>query len=120
MSEQDVETVRGAYGAFNSGNPDGVLERLAAEIEWVEPAGGRDRRATSLLCIPLWRRGVSLVDQLLRDERLGAGVGAQQARLDDDPVAVPNVGQVLAPVGVVVVDDDLGPGEDEAHRRATD
>jgi ketosteroid isomerase-like protein len=40
MSEQDVETIRGAYGAFNSGNPDGVLERLAAECEWVEPGGG--------------------------------------------------------------------------------
>ena len=40
MSEQDVETVRGGYEAFNSGNPDGVLERLAAEVEWVEPGGG--------------------------------------------------------------------------------
>ena len=40
MSEQDVETIRGGYDAFNSGNPDGVLERLAAEIEWVEPGGG--------------------------------------------------------------------------------
>ena len=40
MSEQDVETIRGGYDAFNSGNPGGVLERLAAEIEWVEPGGG--------------------------------------------------------------------------------
>jgi ketosteroid isomerase-like protein len=40
MSEQDVQTIGGAYEAFNSGNPQGVLERLAAEIEWVEPGGG--------------------------------------------------------------------------------
>jgi ketosteroid isomerase-like protein len=46
MSEKDVETVRGGYDAFNSGNPDGVLERLAAEIEWVEPGGGNAPQGT--------------------------------------------------------------------------
>ena len=60
---------------------------------------------------------MSLVDQLLRRERLGAGVRARQARLDDDLVAVLDVAQVLGPVGVVVGDDDLGAGEVEAHRR---
>jgi uncharacterized protein len=40
MSEQDVETVRGGYDAFNSGNPQGVLERLDEEVEWTEPGGG--------------------------------------------------------------------------------
>ena len=40
MSEQDVETVRGGYEAFNSGNPQGVLERLDEEVEWTEPGGG--------------------------------------------------------------------------------
>jgi ketosteroid isomerase-like protein len=40
MSEQDVETVRGGYEAFNSGNPGGVLERLDPEVEWIEPGGG--------------------------------------------------------------------------------
>jgi uncharacterized protein len=40
MSEQDVETVRGGYDAFNSGNPGGVLERLDADVEWIEPGGG--------------------------------------------------------------------------------
>jgi uncharacterized protein len=40
MSEQDVETVRGGYDAFNSGNPQGVLERLDPDVEWVEPGGG--------------------------------------------------------------------------------
>ncbi len=39
MSEQDVETIRGAYGEFNSGNPR-VLERLDAEVAWIEPGGG--------------------------------------------------------------------------------
>jgi uncharacterized protein len=40
MSEQDVETVRGGYEAFNSGNPQGVLERLDQDVEWIEPGGG--------------------------------------------------------------------------------
>lgn len=40
MSEQDVETIRGGYEAFNSGNPQGVLERLDPEVEWIEPGGG--------------------------------------------------------------------------------
>jgi ketosteroid isomerase-like protein len=40
MSEQDVETIRGGYDAFNSGNPGGVLERLDADVEWIEPGGG--------------------------------------------------------------------------------
>jgi uncharacterized protein len=40
MSEQDVETVRGGYDAFNTGNPGGVLERLDAEVIWIEPGGG--------------------------------------------------------------------------------
>jgi uncharacterized protein len=40
VSEQDVETVRGAYDEFNSGNPGGVLERLDPDVEWIEPGGG--------------------------------------------------------------------------------
>jgi hypothetical protein len=40
MSEQDVETIRGGYDAFNSGNPQGVLERMDAEGVWIEPGGG--------------------------------------------------------------------------------
>jgi ketosteroid isomerase-like protein len=40
MSEQDVETVRGAYDDFNSGNPQGVLEILVEDVVWVEPGGG--------------------------------------------------------------------------------
>jgi uncharacterized protein len=40
MSEQDVETVRGGYDAFNSGNIDGVLEQLDPDVEWIEPGGG--------------------------------------------------------------------------------
>jgi uncharacterized protein len=40
MSDQDVETIRGGYDAFNSGNPGGVVERLDAEVVWIEPGGG--------------------------------------------------------------------------------
>jgi uncharacterized protein len=46
MSEQDVETVRGGYEAFNSGNPGGVLERLDPEVEWIEPGGGNSPSGT--------------------------------------------------------------------------
>ena len=40
MSQQDVDTVRGAYDAFNRGDISSVLESYDAEIEWVEPGGG--------------------------------------------------------------------------------
>jgi uncharacterized protein len=40
MSDQDVETVRGAYTEFNSGNPQGVLDVLVEDVEWIEPGGG--------------------------------------------------------------------------------
>jgi ketosteroid isomerase-like protein len=40
MSERDVETVRGAYTEFNSGNPQGVLDVLVEDVEWIEPGGG--------------------------------------------------------------------------------
>jgi uncharacterized protein len=40
MSEQDVETVRGAYDAFGKGDIPGVLAAYDPEIEWVEPGGG--------------------------------------------------------------------------------
>ena len=46
MSEQDVETIRGAYSDFNSGNPGGVLERLDAEVAWIEPGGGNSPSGT--------------------------------------------------------------------------
>ena len=46
MSEQDVETIRGAYSDFNSGNPGGVLERLDPEVAWTEPGGGNSPSGT--------------------------------------------------------------------------
>lgn len=40
MSQQDVDTVRGAYDAFNRGDIPAVLDTYDAEIEWIEPGGG--------------------------------------------------------------------------------
>jgi uncharacterized protein len=40
MSQENVDLVRGGYDDFNSGNIDGVIERLHAEVEWTEPGGG--------------------------------------------------------------------------------
>jgi uncharacterized protein len=41
MSQQDVQIIRGGYDAFNRQDIPGVLERFDAQIEWVEPGGGR-------------------------------------------------------------------------------
>ena len=46
MSEQDVQTLRGAYQDFNSGNVPGVLAILDQEVEWVEPGGGNAASGT--------------------------------------------------------------------------
>ncbi len=40
MSEQDVETVRNSYEAFNRGDIPAVLASYQPDIEWVEPGGG--------------------------------------------------------------------------------
>jgi uncharacterized protein len=40
MSQENVDLVRAAYDDFNSGNVEGVIARLDAEVEWIEPGGG--------------------------------------------------------------------------------
>jgi uncharacterized protein len=40
MSQENVDLVTGGYDDFNNGNIDGVIERLHAEVEWIEPGGG--------------------------------------------------------------------------------
>ena len=46
MSEQDVNTMRTAYEAFNRGDIPGVMEALDPQIEWNEPGGGRAPQGT--------------------------------------------------------------------------
>jgi hypothetical protein len=46
MSQENVDLVRGAYDDFNSGNVDGVIARLNAEVEWIEPGGGNSPSGT--------------------------------------------------------------------------
>ena len=46
MSQQDVETMRGAYEAFNRGDIPGVLAVFDPQIEWHEPGGGRAPRGS--------------------------------------------------------------------------
>jgi ketosteroid isomerase-like protein len=46
MSEQDVNTMRTAYEAFNRGDIPAVLEALHRQIEWHEPGGGRAPQGT--------------------------------------------------------------------------
>jgi uncharacterized protein len=41
MSQQDVQTIRRAYEAFNRGDIPAVLDAFDPRIEWVEPGGGR-------------------------------------------------------------------------------
>jgi hypothetical protein len=46
MSQQDVETMRRAYDAFNRQDIPAVLEAFDPQIEWVEPGGGRSPAGT--------------------------------------------------------------------------
>jgi ketosteroid isomerase-like protein len=46
MSQQDVDTLRTAYDAFNRGDVPAVLEVLDPQMEWHEPGGGRAPRGT--------------------------------------------------------------------------
>lgn len=46
MSEQDVETIRGGYDAFNRGDVGGVLAILDEDVEWIEPGGGKSPSGT--------------------------------------------------------------------------
>ena len=41
MSKQDVELVKGVYDAFGRGDIPTVLAALDADVEWIEPGGGR-------------------------------------------------------------------------------
>ena len=41
MSQQDVQTIREGYEAFNRQDMTNVLERFDPKIEWIEPGGGR-------------------------------------------------------------------------------
>jgi len=40
MAEQDVETLRSSYEAFNRGDIPAVLASYHPDIEWIEPGGG--------------------------------------------------------------------------------
>ena len=41
MSRQDIETIQGAYDAFNRGDIPAVMEVMQPEVRWTEPGGGR-------------------------------------------------------------------------------
>ena len=41
MSEENIETVRGMYADFNSGNIPGVLGEMDPGVAWTEPGGGK-------------------------------------------------------------------------------
>ena len=46
MAQQDVETMRGAYEAFNRADIPAVLAAFDDQIEWYEPGGGAAPRGT--------------------------------------------------------------------------
>lgn len=46
MPEQNVNTMRNAYEAFNRGDIAAVLEAFDPQIEWREPGGGRAPQGT--------------------------------------------------------------------------
>ena len=46
MSQQDVETVRSGYDAFNRNDIPAVLALYDSQIEWIEAGGGRSPAGT--------------------------------------------------------------------------
>ena len=46
MSEQDVETIRGAYDSFAKRDVPAVLANFDPEIVWIEPGGGKSPSGT--------------------------------------------------------------------------
>ncbi len=46
MSEQDVETLRGAYESFNAGKVEEVLAIMDEDVQWTEPGGGNAPKGT--------------------------------------------------------------------------
>jgi uncharacterized protein len=46
MSQQDVETLRGAYEAFNRGDIEAVTATMDPNIAWKEPGGGNAPEGT--------------------------------------------------------------------------
>jgi len=46
MAQQDVETVRQVYDAFNRGDIPAVLAAFDQDIEWHEPGGGQAAQGT--------------------------------------------------------------------------
>ena len=46
MAQQDVETMRKAYEAFNRGDIPAVLEAFDPDIEWQAPGGGSAPKGT--------------------------------------------------------------------------
>lgn len=46
MSQQDIETVRGAYAAFNRQDFPSVLGQFDSAVEWTEPGGGNSVKGT--------------------------------------------------------------------------
>ncbi len=46
MSDQDVDTIRGAYEAFARGDVPAVLGILQPDVEWNEPGGGTSPSGT--------------------------------------------------------------------------
>ncbi len=46
MADQDVDTIRGAYEAFDRGDVPAVIRILDAGVEWHEPGGGNSPSGT--------------------------------------------------------------------------
>ena len=72
MSQQDVQTIREGYDAFNRQDIPGVLERFDSQIEWHEPGGGRAPAGTFQGAQTVAEKVFSLVPQNFDDFRADA------------------------------------------------
>jgi uncharacterized protein len=69
MSQQDVQTIREGYEAFNRKDIPSVLERFDPQIEWNEPGGGRAAKGTFHGPQAVSERVFSLVPENFEDLR---------------------------------------------------
>ena len=72
MSQQDVQTIREGYEAFNRKDIPSVLKRFDPQIEWTEPGGGRAAKGVFVSAQTVAARVFSLVPENFDEFRADA------------------------------------------------
>jgi ketosteroid isomerase-like protein len=72
MSQQDVQTVREGYEAFNRKDIPRVLQNFDPQIEWNEPGGGRSAKGVFQGAQTVAEKVFSLVPENFDEFSVGA------------------------------------------------